>query len=149
MKMFALSAFAGLMLSGAALAADKTCEVKIEGNDAMQYNTKELSVGKDCTEVKVTLKHTGKLPKTAMGHNFVLSEDKDMAGLVAAGAAAGVAKDYLPDDAKAIAKVKLVGGGEEASTTFKTSALKAGTSYKYFCTFPGHSGVMNGTFTVK
>lgn len=140
----------GALASGAALAADKTCEVKIEGNDAMQFSTKELSVAKDCTEVKLTLKHAGKLPKTAMGHNWVLSSDKDMQAIVAAGAQAGVANEYLPkDDKRIVAATKLVGGGEEASTTFKTADLKAGEAYKFFCTFPGHSGIMTGVFAVK
>jgi azurin len=63
---------------------------------------------------------------------------------------AGVAADYLPaDKAKLVAYTKLVGGGESASTTFKTADLKAGTTYKFFCTFPGHFGVMQGTFAVK
>jgi azurin len=143
-----------LLFSFLALSAEgalaKTCEVSIEGNDAMQYNQKELSVGKDCTEVKLTLKHTGKLPKSAMGHNWVLAAEADMAAITSAAMQAGLANDYLPKDmSKVIASTKLVGGGESASTTFKTDALKAGTVYKFFCTFPGHFGVMQGVFSVK
>jgi azurin len=145
---------ATLLLSLAALAstgaAAKTCDVAIEGTDAMQYSAKELSVGKDCTEVKVTLKHTGKLPKSAMGHDWVLASDKDMQAVVAAGMQAGLANDYQPKgDKRVIAATKMVGGGESASTTFKTADLKAGETYKYFCTFPGHAGVMVGVFSVK
>jgi azurin len=100
--------------------------------------------------VKLTLKHTGKLPKTAMGHNWVLTSEKDMAGVLGDSAKAGVANDYVPkDDKRVIAATKLVGGGETTSTTFKMDALKAGESYKFFCTFPGHSGLMNGSFVVK
>lgn len=128
----------------------KTCEVAIEGNDAMQYNTKELSVAKDCTDVNVTLKHTGKLPKSAMGHNWVLTTEKDAAAVLADAMKAGVANDYLPkSDARVVAATKLIGGGETASVSFKASALKAGDAYKFFCTFPGHSGAMTGTFAVK
>lgn len=149
-KMFGFMAVGTLSFAGAALSADKVCDVKIEGTDAMQFSAKELTVAKDCTDVKLTLKHAGKLPKTAMGHNWVLAADSDMAALVGAGAQAGVASDYLPkDDKRVIAATKLVGGGEEASTTFKVSALKAGKAYKFFCTFPGHSAMMNGTFSVK
>ncbi len=131
-------------------AAAKTCELTIESNDAMQFSTKELSVGKDCTDVKLTLKHTGKLPKSAMGHNWVLTAEKDMQAVATAGMTAGLASEYLPKgDAKVIAATTLVGGGESTSVTFKTAGLKAGEAYKFFCTFPGHSAVMNGTFTVK
>ena len=139
-----------LALSFAASAQAKTCELNIEANDAMQFNAKELSVGKDCTEVKLTLKHTGKLPKSAMGHNWTLTAEGDVAAVQAAGMQAGLASDYLPKgDAKVIAATSLVGGGESTSTTFKTDAFKAGTAYKFFCTFPGHSGIMQGSFSVK
>jgi azurin len=128
----------------------KTCELSIAGNDAMQYDKKELSVAKDCTEVKLTLHHAGKLPKSAMGHNWVLAAADDMPAITSGGMQAGLANDYLPKDtSKIIASTKLVGGGETQTTTFKTSALKAGTAYKYFCTFPGHFGAMQGTFSVK
>ena len=40
---------------------------------------------------------------------------------------------------------KVVGGGESTSVTFPMSALKAGESYTYECTFPGHSALMKGT----
>jgi len=139
-----------LSIGLAAEAAAKTCDLSIEGNDAMQFNAKELSVGKDCTEVKLTLKHSGKLPKSAMGHNWVLTSEKDMAAVVTAGMSAGLAADYLPKgDAKVIASTKLVGGGESATVTFKTAGLKAGEAYKFFCTFPGHSAIMNGSFSIK
>lgn len=136
------------MAAGAALA--KTCDLAIEGNDAMQFNKKELSVSKDCTEVKLTLKHTGKLPKASMGHNWTLAEDKDMQGVVSAAITAGLANDYMPkDDKRILAHTKLVGGGESDSVTFKTAGMKPGTAYKFFCTFPGHSGIMNGVFSIK
>ena len=144
-----LTAAGTLVLTGVAAAADKTCELKIEGNDAMQYNAKEMTVEKDCTDVKVTLKHTGKLPKASMGHDWVLTKEADMMAIVGASGAAGVANDYLPKDAKIIAATKLIGGGEEASVTFKASLLTAGEKYKYFCTFPGHFGVMQGTLIKK
>ena len=54
------------------------CALVIEGNDAMQYNLKEMSVPATCKEVTVTLNHTGKLPVTAMGHNWVLASTADI-----------------------------------------------------------------------
>lgn len=137
-------------LFAAQAATAKTCDLSIDASDAMQYSTKELTVAKDCTDVKLKLTHTGKLPKTAMGHNWVLSAEADQQGIIAAGMKEGVANDYLPkNDPKVIASTKLIGGGESAETTFKAADLKAGTTYKFFCTFPGHSGIMNGTVAVK
>lgn len=134
-----------LFLAAAPAYAAKTCEFTIDGNDAMQYSTKEIAVGKDCTEVKVTLKHVGKLPKSAMGHNWVLTTDKDAQAVQTAAMQAGPGKDYLPaGDKRIVAHTKLVGGGESDSVTFKVADLKKGESYKYFCTFPGHSALMSG-----
>jgi azurin len=142
--------FLTLALGAAGPVVAKTCNLEIEGNDAMQYNKKELTVAKDCTDVKLTLKHVGKLPKASMGHDWVLTATADMQAVVTAGLTAGAAADYLPKgDARVIAATSVVGGGEVASVTFKTAALKAGTEYKYFCTFPGHAGVMNGVLALR
>ena len=51
-------AIAAVSLAGgthAAFAADKVCKLEISGNDAMQYDKKELDVASDCTEVELTL----------------------------------------------------------------------------------------------
>ena len=140
MKLIA-ALFASALIAGVSYA--KTCDVNIDGSDAMSYNTKSISVA-GCTEVKLTIKHTGKLPKAAMGHNVVISAEADMKNVVADAIKAGPAKDYTPGEKGVIAATKLVGGGESASVTFPTSKFKKGTKYKFFCTFPGHSAVMQG-----
>ena len=99
----------------------------------------------DCTEVKLTLNHTGKLAKAAMGHNWVLTKTADYQGVANDGLKAGAAADYLPaDDARIIAHTKLIGGGESDSITFATSALEKGGDYTFFCSFPGHWAIMKG-----
>jgi azurin len=139
---------AGLLMSGAAMAAD--CSTEIEGNDVMQYNKASITVPASCKEFTVTLKHSGKMPKATMGHDWVLTAAADEQAVVNEGMAAGAAKDYLnAGDPKIIAHTKLVGGGESDSVTFPVSKLKAGDQYKYFCTFPGHASMMNGALTVK
>ncbi|HTL91317.1 MAG TPA: plastocyanin/azurin family copper-binding protein [Steroidobacteraceae bacterium] len=53
----------------------------------------------------------------------------------------------LPEhDARIIAATPIVGGGESATVKFATSLLQAGARYAFFCTSPGHSTVMRGTF---
>ncbi|MEP6824399.1 MAG: azurin [Ramlibacter sp.] len=131
-------------LTGPALAAD--CAVEIEGNDAMQFNRKSIDVPQSCKQFTVKLKHTGKLPKAAMGHNWVLSKTADMQGAATEGIPAGLDKQYVkPGDARVIAHTKVVGGGETDSVSFAPSKLKAGESYTFFCSFPGHSSIMKGT----
>lgn len=143
----ALVGAAQLMFSAApAQAADKLCKLEITGNDAMQFDKKELVVESDCTEIEVTLKHVGKLPATAMGHNWVLVKTADLNAVANAGMAAGPAANYVPaGDSRVIAHTKVIGGGESATVKFPASALKKGESYTYTCTFPGHSAIMKGT----
>ena len=136
-----------LALAGNAFGADKVCKLEITGTDAMQFDKKELAVAADCTQVELTLHHSGKLPAQAMGHNWVLAKSSDVSGIASDGVGAGFAKDHIKDgDARVIAHTKIVGGGQSTSVTFPTSKLKAGESYTYFCSFPGHSSIMKGTF---
>ena len=141
-----LLAAAALLLSTQLQA--KTCEIAIDSTDQMTFSTKELKVAGDCTEVKLTLNHTGKLAKAAMGHNWVLTKTADYQGVANDGLKAGAAADYLPaDDARIIAHTKLIGGGESDSITFATSALEKGGDYTFFCSFPGHVSIMKGKLT--
>jgi len=130
-----------------AFAADKVCKVGISGTDQMQYDKKEISVAADCTDVEVTLKHAGKLPAQAMGHNWVLAKTSDLSGVAGDGMGAGLPNDYIKQgDARVLAHTKVVGGGQSATVKFSTSVLKKGEAYSFFCTFPGHSSMMKGAF---
>jgi azurin len=134
------------LFTAPAHAADKVCKLEIAGTDLMQYDKKELTVAKDCTSVEVTLKHTGKLPAAAMGHNWTLVKTSDVTGVSNDGLSAGLPADYIKaGDARVIAHTKVIGGGQSATVTFPTSKLKAGESYSYLCTFPGHAALMKGT----
>lgn len=134
-----------VLLSAAVAPAWAACEATIEGNDQMQFNLKEIVVDNSCTEFTVHLKHVGKLPKSAMGHNWVLAKTADVQALATEGAKAGPSKDYLNDgDARIVAHTKLIGGGETDSVTFDVSKLAAGEAYTYFCSFPGHWAMMKG-----
>jgi len=142
-------AAAGL-LAHPASAADKVCQLAIAGNDLMQFDKKDLSVGADCTQIEVTLTHTGKLPAAAMGHDWVLVKTEDLNAVANAGAAAGLANNYLqPGDKRVIAATKVIGGGQSTSVSFPAAPLKKGQAYTYFCSFPGHNALMKGTFTIN
>ena len=140
-----LATTAALLLAADFALAAKTCPLTIEGNDAMKFNVAELKVAADCTEVELTLKHVGKLPKETMGHNWVVAKTADFQALANAGIAAGIAKDYVPaGDKRVIASTKLVGGGQSTSVKFATSKLTKGGDYTFYCSFPGHYALMKG-----
>jgi azurin len=122
------------------------CQLEISGNDQMQYDKQTLTVPASCKEVTVTLHHVGKLPREAMGHNWVLVSPPDLDAVANAGMGAGLANDYVAaGDKRVLAHTKVVGGGQTNSVTFSTASLKAGGDYRYLCTFPGHHALMHGT----
>ncbi len=123
----------------------KEAVVVIEGNDAMQYNKKKIVVKAGQT-VKLTLKHVGKMPKAAMGHNFVILKKGTDLAKFASEAMKAKDKDYIPGEDKIIAHTKLLGGGEQDTITFK--APEKG-EYDFLCSFPGHYAMMKGKFVVE
>ena len=133
-------------LSLSRLAHADPCQLDISGNDQMQYDKATLTVPASCKEVTLTLHPTGKLPREAMGHNWVLVNAADFNAVVTAGMAAGLANDYVqPADKRVLAHTGVIGAGQTVSVTFATSILKPGADYRYLCTFPGHNALMHGT----
>jgi azurin len=133
-----------MLVSAPARAAE--CSATVESTDAMKYTTSSLTVPAACRTFTVTLKHTGKLPVNVMGHNFVLGSSTDIGGIVADGMKAGAGNQYVkPGDARVIAASELIGGGQSTTVKIPVSQLKAGRTYNYVCTFPGHSALMKGT----
>lgn len=136
--------------SPAPMGGGNPCVVNLTGNDVMQYNLKEINVPASCKQVTVNFAHVGKLPITAMGHNFVLTATADAKAVDTAGIAAGIKNNHVPPgDKRVIAYTPLVGGGQKNSVTFSTAALKPGGDYTYFCSFPGHFAIMKGKFNFK
>lgn len=139
----ALALFALMLLAPVAHA--KTCKIAIEANDQMQFNQNEIKIAADCTQVSLTLKHTGKLAANVMGHNWVLAKTSEFRSLAMAGGKASQADSYVPrGDARAIAFTKVLGGGESTTLTIPTSKLTRGGDYTFFCSFPGHWNMMKG-----
>jgi azurin len=153
MKLHTLLALSILALGSAAAPALRAAdaaprEIVVTANDAMQFNLKELAA-KPGEKIAIKLNHVGKLPKTAMGHNWVLFAplpDADLNKLLMD--AMKNAPEYLPKDRSAIlAHTRIIGGGESDTVVF-TAPEKPG-SYPYFCTFPGHFSMMKGKLVVK
>ena len=142
---------AGLVLLGVAAhaSAAPNCTIKLQGNDQMQFDLKTATVSASCATIDIQLLHAGKLPVTAMGHNVVVSASADVGAISMAGMKAGAAAGYVPKgDARVIAATPMVGGGGKANAKFTGSKLKAGGDYSFFCSFPGHSGIMKGKLVV-
>lgn len=150
MKAVTTSLLALSLLAAAGFAqAAPNCTIKLTGNDAMQYDLKTATVSASCASINIQFTHVGKLPVTAMGHNVVIGASKDVAAVSAAGMKAGATAGYLPKaDARVIAATAMVGGGAKTTAKFAGSKLKAGGDYSFFCSFPGHSGIMKGKLVV-
>lgn len=141
--------FMAILATASVMANASSCDLVIDSTDAMRFSETELTVSASCETVKLTLTHSGKLPKTAMGHNWVLAETAHVAALASDAMAAGAANDFLPaNDERVLAATGLIGGGESTQVTFSVSDLQ-GKDLTFFCSFPGHAALMKGKFIVE
>lgn len=117
----------------------------INSNDLMQYDRKELRA-KAGTKVELTLNHTGKMAKEAMGHNLAILKMGTNLPDFAQRAIEATDNEYIPEGDEVLVHTKLIGGGESTTITF--DAPEKGT-YDFLCTFPGHYALMQGKFIVE
>lgn len=121
------------------------CTIDAEATPSMAFNLKEITISKKCTEVTINLKNSGTMAKNMMGHNLVISKASDMQAVLADGSTAGLESNYVKaNDARVVVHTKVLGGGESTSVKFQLSKVKLSDSYMFFCSFPGHAGVMKG-----
>lgn len=121
--------------------------ITLNAGDDMKYDLSEIKV-KEGQKVTLTLHHTGKLAKEAMGHNFILLAQGTDVEAFSTAAIAAKDSEYIPlaDSDKILAHTKLIGGGE--SDTIEFTAPAKG-SYDFLCSFPGHHAMMKGKFIVE
>lgn len=125
--------------------ASPDCTTVIVSDDAMKFDIKEISIKSSCKQYTITLKHVGKMPVAAMGHNVVIAKTADKDAVLKDGAEVAIENNYVkPNDERVVAHTKLIGGGQEDSITFDTFKFNKGEAYEYFCSFPGHYAMMNG-----
>ncbi len=144
MRMWQVAAgLAAIVLAPSAMA--RVCAVSIDSTDQMTYSSKQIRVAADCSEVELTLRHTGKLAATAMGHNWVLTRTADYQPVAMLGMRGTLADSYLPKaDKRVLAHTRVIGGGESTKVKFSTKLLQKGGDYTFFCSFPGHFAMMKG-----
>jgi azurin len=126
-------------------------ELTIEGDDLMQFDKKRLAA-RPGQMVRLTLRHTGKLPAQAMGHNVVIlkkGEDVFEFGADVGERGGTLENDYLPEPLwdRVVAFTEMVGGGETTTVRFRAPGEPG--EYPFLCSFPGHFGQMNGIFAVE
>ncbi|GAA0875891.1 hypothetical protein GCM10009118_23000 [Wandonia haliotis] len=124
-----------------------TIKVILNSNDKMRFDKARIVVREHSTIV-LTLNHTGTMPVTAMGHNFVLLAKGTSISKFANDAFEADKNQYIPSNQKnnIIAYTDLIGGGETSTITFQ--APEKGV-YDFICSFPGHYSIMKGKFVVE
>jgi len=131
------------------IAARQPRVIQIEVGDNMKFAPAAITAAPG-ESIKVVLKGVGKMPKAAMGHNFVLlQKGVDAKKLVDVCASAAdtnyIAASVTP---QLLSYTRLIGPGETAEAPFTAPAVRG--DYVFVCTFPGHFALgMKGVLTVK
>ena len=123
--------------------------VQIRTGDTMKFDPAAITAAPG-ESITVVIKHTGQMPKVAMGHNFVLLKKASEAKSIVDKCSSARDTEFIAPAVKPqlLAFTKLVGPGETAEVTFTVPAQKG--EYLFICTFPGHFAMgMKGTLTVK
>ncbi len=149
MKVISIALATALIAASAGVLA-QDCSMTVDSTDSMRFSTDKITISKSCKEFTLNLTHSGKLADKVMGHNIVITKADDMKAVASDGMNAGLASNYVkPDDKRVVVQTEIIGGGEKTSVKFPVSNLTDGTNYVFFCSFPGHSGIMKGTVELK
>ena len=121
--------------------------ITISGGDDMKFDKTELKA-KAGETVELILKHIGKAPIEAMGHNVVILAQGTDFNTFANAAIDAKDNGYIPKGMEnaVIAKTDMIGGGQTTEITF-TAPAKG--SYDFLCSFPGHYIYMKGKLIVE
>tara|TARA_R110002167_G_scaffold313469_2_gene519124 strand:- start:338 stop:892 length:555 start_codon:yes stop_codon:yes gene_type:complete len=123
--------------------------VTVIANDTMKFDVTRIEAAAG-TQLTITLKNSGSLPKAAMGHNLVVLKKEANAGAFANAAMVAAKSEYIPEAMvdQMIAHTKLLGPGESDSITFTVPSAPG--EYVYLCSFPAHfMAGMKGVIVVK
>jgi azurin len=123
--------------------------IQILTGDNMKYDPAVITAAPG-ESITIVLKHGGRMPKMAMGHNFVLLKKASEAKSIADRCASARDTEFIAPAVRPqlLAYTRLVGPGETAEVTFKAPAERG--DYLFICTFTGHFALgMKGTLTVK
>jgi azurin len=142
----------GLAAASVLAAADpapRVVKIRSGVDNAMAFDVTKITAAPG-ESLKVVLSNACALPKTVMGHNWVLlvagTDPVAFANAAAADAAGGYIPAAMKD--KVLASVGLLGPNETGEVSFKAPS-KPG-EYPFLCSFPAHCIVgMKGVLIVK
>ncbi len=123
--------------------------ITISGNDQMKFDITNFTVAAG-TEITLTFKNVGTMPKESMGHNLVVLVKETDPVAFANASIRHPKNDYVAADMidSVIAATPVLGPGESATLTFR--APDDPGDYPYVCSFPGHTlAGMRGVMQVK
>lgn len=131
-------------------AADGSAVIVIKPDtvNPMSYDTKSFSV-KAGQAVKLTFNNDSAVP---LQHNMVIGKIGTKDALIALANTMmtqpdALAKGYIPESPDILWHTRLLNIKESQTLEFTAPAEKG--DYPYLCTFPGHSGLMNGVMKVE
>ncbi len=147
--MSTIAVLAGVSLLTAAETEPRVIKIRTGMDNAMKFDVTSLTVAPGET-VKIVVTNACTLPKTVMGHNWVLLQPGSDATAFANGATGDAATGYMPAKFKdkVVASVGLLGPNESGEVTFQAPATPG--DYPFLCSFPAHCMVgMKGVISVK
>ena len=119
-------------------------------NEKTNKKISTLEIPKSCKAFYIKLSHTGKLASSIMGHNLVVSRTGDMKKIVEH-SKERKAKGYLPKNGfsgvLATSNVVLGSSASDKKVDYikiDTTKINKQEKYKFYCTFIGHSAMMQG-----
>ena len=148
MKLLRISLFL-LLAAGAARAADQPRTVTITAGDALRFSLTEIEA-RPGERLRIVLRNESSLPKSVMGHNWVLLRNGGDTARYAARAVDAKGEGYEPValSSEVLAAIPLVGGQSEGEVTFNAPAERG--SYPFLCSSPAHAAAgMHGVLVVR
>ena len=138
-----------LTLFTVSFAFAEDCKIDVSGSDMMKFDTSEINIDNNCEKFIINLKHSGKVPVNAMGHNIVILESSNLQKVISKiNMSHGIEKGFMPEMEEVLFKSKMIGGGEQTTLELDTSVFTSGNEYIYICSFPGHFALMKGKLNI-
>jgi len=130
-------------------AAPRVIKITAGAENAMKFDVTSISASPG-ELITVVLTNAGTLPKTVMGHNWILLQPGTDPVAFAAAASSETENGYIPSKpgGSMLAHINLLGPGESGEVTF--TAPREPGQYPFLCSFPAHCLVgMKGVLVVK
>lgn len=134
------------------------CRFILFGTDRMQFVDEKdqvvntITAPSACKTFVFDFKYKGELSSRVMGHNLIFTEASDKDVVAKEALTRGKKHNYLPSLGPKViaASQKTLGGAKadfhEEEITVDMSLVDSEKDYVFFCSFPGHSLIMKGSF---